>query len=54
MFRLVLWIVVMTCLYTILTTRSVEVISIAGLFGVISTWLLIKVNEFFNQIDKMG
>jgi len=54
MFRFILWIVVIMCLYTILTTRSVEVISIAGLFGVISTWLLIKANEFFNQMDKMG
>ena len=54
MFRLILWIVVITCLYVILTTRSVEVISLAGLFGVISTWLLIKADEFFNQIDKMG
>ena len=54
MFRLILWIIVITCLYTILTTRSVEVISIAGLFGFISTWLLIKADEFFNQMDKMG
>ena len=54
MFRLVLWLIIVVCLYTILTTRSVEVISIAGLFGFISTWLLIKANKFFNQMDKMG
>ena len=54
MFRLILWIIVIACLYTILTTRSVEVISIAGLFGVISTWLLIKLNKFLDKIDNMG
>jgi hypothetical protein len=52
MFRLILWIVVVGCLYTILTTRSVEVISIAGLFGVISTWLLIKADKYLDQIEK--
>ena len=52
MFRLVLWIIVITCLYVILTTRSVEVISIAGLFGVISTWLLIKADKYLDEIEK--
>ena len=51
MFRLVLWIMVIMCLYVILTTRSVEVISIVGLFGVISTWLLIKADKYFNEIE---
>ena len=51
MFRLILWIIVIACLYMILTTRSVEVISIAGLFGAISTWLLIKANKYFNEIE---
>jgi hypothetical protein len=54
MFRLILWIIIMVCLYTILTTRSVEVISIAGFFGFISTWVLIRWNKILNQIDKMG
>ena len=52
MFRLILWIIVIVCLYTILTTRSVEVISLAGLFGAISTWLLIKVNKYLDQLEK--
>ena len=52
MFRLILWIIVIACLYTILTTRSVEVISIAGLFGFISTWLLIKLNKILDQFEK--
>ena len=52
MFRLILWIIVIVCLYTILTTRSVEVISLAGLFGAISTWLLIKANKYLDQIEK--
>ena len=51
MFRLILWIVVIMCLYMILTTRSVEVISLSGLFGVISTWLLIKADKYFNEIE---
>ena len=52
MFRLILWIIVIVCLYTILTTRSVEVICLAGLFGAISTWLLIKVNKYLDQLEK--
>ena len=38
----------------VLTTKSVEVISVAGLFGVISTWVLIRWNKILDQIDKMG
>ena len=52
MFRLILWIIVIACLYMILTTRSVEVISLSGLFGVISTWLLIKADKYLDQIEK--
>ena len=54
MFRMILWIIVMICLYIILTTRSVEVISIAGLFGFLSTWVLIRWNKILDQIDRMG
>jgi len=54
MFRLILWIIITICLYLILTTKSVEIISLAGFFGFISTWVLIRLNKFLDKIDKMG
>tara|TARA_R110000824_G_scaffold60492_3_gene161660 strand:+ start:5642 stop:5815 length:174 start_codon:yes stop_codon:yes gene_type:complete len=57
MFRGILWIVIALCLYMILTTREVEVFSVVGFIGFISTWLLIKVNRYMDgidEIDKMG
>ena len=54
MFRLILWIVIALCFYTIIMTKEVEVISIVGFIGFVSTWLLIKVNDFIDEMDKMG
>ena len=54
MFRGILWIVIALCLYMILTTREVEVFSVVGFIGFITTWILIRWDKFKDMIDDMG
>ena len=46
MIRLILWIIIALCLYTILTAFDVQVFGVAGFVGVIATWILIKLNKY--------
>ena len=54
MIRAILWVIILLCLYMILTTKEVEVFGVVGFVGFISTWLLIKLNDFMDKIDDMG
>ena len=54
MVRIILWIIIALCLYTILTAFDVQVFGVAGFIGVIATWILIKFDKFKDSIDNMG
>jgi len=50
MIKSILVIIMVLCLYTILTTLDVQIFSIAGFIGFIATWILIRWNKYESKV----